>query len=73
MTTSLDITRIQSLNEAIVMYEKLSAEKEIQQDHIKALLRYVFKTFKTRKARGFLWEVTPDHDVCLARQVGQWT
>jgi hypothetical protein len=68
MNNLLDITALNTFEDAVAAYEKISAEREQARDpekineisaQIDAIFRYISKTFKTRKADTFLLETAP--------------
>lgn len=75
----IDVTRIQTLDEAIVTYEKIADEAKKAQDpkqkkeitkQINKLFRYILNTFVTREALRFLSEEVPSTS-SIARLVGE--
>lgn len=76
---TLDVTAIQTLNEAIAVYEKIADEAEKAPDfkqkkemtkQIDKLFRYILNTFVTREALRFLSEEVPPTS-SVARLVGE--
>lgn len=78
--STLDITKIQTFEEAVAAYETISAEREKARDpkkikeisaKIDFIFRHILKTFKTRAAHCFLSEEVPPEST-MARYVGHW-
>lgn len=76
--STLDITKIQTFEEAVAAYETISAEREKARDpeklkeisaQINKIFRHILKTFNTRKAHYFLSEEVPPESA-IARLVG---
>lgn len=80
MNKPIDINALQTFEDAVAAYKKISADREKARDpekvneisaQIDKIFRHILNTFSTRKAHRFLSEEVPPESA-MARHVGQW-